>query len=165
MFSTETWEVFWQLVLAVVLGSLIGFEREMAKKTAGIRTFALVALGAALFSVISKYAFKEFWGVPGFDPSRIASQVVVGIGFLGAGIIIFKESRLQGLTTAAGLWVSAAIGMAVGFRLYSIAVFTAFLTLAVLWVLWAVEYYIVRKIPVRPHPKTEEGFEGKDIDA
>lgn len=165
MFSTETWEIFWQLVLAVILGSLIGFEREIAKKTAGIRTFALVALGAALFSVISKYGFKEFWGVPGFDPSRIASQVVVGIGFLGAGMIIFRGSRLQGLTTAAGLWVSAAIGMAVGFRLYAIAIFAALLTLAVLWMLWAVEYYIVRKIPIRPHPKTEGGFEDKDNDA
>ncbi len=154
-----------QLVLAVVLGSLVGFEREIARKTAGIRTFALVALGSALFSIISKYAFKEFWGVPGFDPSRIASQVVVGIGFLGAGLIIFKESRLQGLTTAAGLWVSAAIGMAVGFRLYSIAIFATFLTLAVLWMLWAVEYYVVRKIPIRPHPKTEAGFEGKDTNA
>lgn len=164
MFSKEVWEIFGQLVLAVILGSLVGFEREIAKKTAGIRTFALVALGAALFSIISKYAFKEFWGVPGFDPSRIASQVVVGIGFLGAGLIIFKESRLQGLTTAAGLWVSAAIGMAVGFRLYPIAVFATVLTLAVLWILWAVEYYIVRKIPIRPHPKTEEGFE-KDINA
>ncbi|MEK7590574.1 MAG: MgtC/SapB family protein [Patescibacteria group bacterium] len=165
MFSKEVWDIFLQLVLAVVLGSLVGFEREIARKTAGIRTFALVALGAALFSIISKYAFKEFWGVPGFDPSRIASQVVVGIGFLGAGLIIFKESRLQGLTTAAGLWVSAAIGMAVGFRLYSIAIFATLLTLAVLWMLWAVEYYVVRKIPIRPHPKTEEGFEGKDINA
>src|SRR3989344_4948720 len=114
IFSQQNLEIFGQLLLAVFLGAAIGIERELARKTAGMRTFALVAMGAALFSIISKFAFTEFWGVPGFDPSRIASQVVVGIGFLGAGIIIFKESRLQGLTTAAGLWVSAAIGMAVG---------------------------------------------------
>ena len=134
--NSETLQIFWQLFLAVLLGSFIGVEREIAGKTAGIRTHALVALGAALFSIISKYAFREFWGVPGFDPSRIASQVVVGVGFIGAGLIVFKESKVRGLTTAAGLWVAAAIGMSVGYRLFSIAIFTTILTIAIFVLLW-----------------------------
>lgn len=147
LLSSENLEIFWQLVLAVVLGAFIGLERELARKTAGMRTFALVSLGAALFSIISKYAFKEFWGVPGFDPSRIASQVVVGIGFLGAGLIILRQEKVRGLTTAAGMWVSASIGMAVGFRLYSIAVFATILTILVFLLLWIIEHKLVRRIP------------------
>ncbi|OGY63790.1 MAG: hypothetical protein A3J53_01765 [Candidatus Harrisonbacteria bacterium RIFCSPHIGHO2_02_FULL_40_20] len=141
----ENLEIFGQLALAVLLGSLVGLERELARKKAGIRTFALVALGSCLFSIISKLAFKEFWGVPGFDPSRIASQVVVGIGFIGAGSIIFYQSNVRGLTTAAGLWVSAAIGMAIGFKLYAIGIFAALLTILVLVLLWIFEVKIVKK--------------------
>ncbi|MDP3901469.1 MAG: MgtC/SapB family protein [bacterium] len=139
-------EIFGQLSLAVLLGAAIGMERELARKTAGMRTFALVSMGAALFSIISKFAFVEFWGVPGFDPSRIASQVVVGIGFLGAGLIILRQDKIQGLTTAAGLWVSAAIGMAVGFGLYTVAMFATILTIIILLVLWAFEHKIVKRL-------------------
>ena len=138
-------EVFFQLFLAVILGALIGLERQMAGKTAGVRTYALVALGSALFSYISKFGFVEFWGVPGFDPSRIASQIVVGVGFIGAGLIIFQSERVRGLTTAAGLWVSAAIGMAIGFRLYRIGIFTTVLTLAVFVILWIFEQKVIDK--------------------
>ena len=138
--------VFGQLVLAVVLGALIGLERQLAGKTAGMRTYALVSLGSALFSYISKYGFVEFWGVPGFDPSRVASQIVVGVGFIGAGLIVFHSERLRGLTTAAGLWVSAAIGMAVGFQLYPIAVFATVLTLAVFIILWILEQKILKRV-------------------
>ncbi|MEK9183559.1 MAG: MgtC/SapB family protein [Patescibacteria group bacterium] len=138
-------EVYLQLVLAVVLGASLGVERQLAGKVAGVRTYALVSLGAALFSLMSKHAFPEFWGMPGFDPSRIASQVVVGIGFLGAGSIIFYESRVHGLTTAAGLWVAAAIGMSVAYSLYSIAIFSTGLTLAVFVFLWFLEDRVVKK--------------------
>ena len=141
----ENLEIFGQLLLAVILGSLIGLERELARKKAGMRTFALVALGSCLFSIISKLAFKEFWGVPGFDPSRIASQIVVGIGFIGAGSIIFYQSNVRGLTTAAGLWVSAAIGMAIGFKLYATGIFAAMLTILVLVLLWVFEVKVVKK--------------------
>lgn len=137
------YQVAGQLILAVVLGALIGLERQLAGKTAGVRTYALVSLGSALFSYISKYGFVEFWGVPGFDPSRIASQVVVGVGFIGAGLIVFHSERVKGLTTAAGLWVSAAIGMAVGFRLYSIAILTTILVLAIFIILWVIEQKVV----------------------
>lgn len=141
----ESLEFFGQLLLAVLLGSLIGLERRMAGKKAGMRTFALVSLGAALFSIISKYAFREFWGVPGFDPSRIASQVVVGIGFIGAGVIIFQKPAIKGLTTAAGMWVSAAIGMATGFQMYGIAIFATLLTILILLFLWFLERKMVNK--------------------
>lgn len=141
----ENLEFFGQLLLAMLLGSLIGFERRTAGKKAGIRTFALVSLGSALFAIVSKYAFKDFWGVPGFDPSRIASQIVVGIGFIGAGVIIVQRSSVKGLTTAAGMWVSAAIGLAVGLRMYGIAIFSTALTLVILLVLWFVERKIVSK--------------------
>ena len=130
------------MFLAAVLGAFLGVERELARKTAGLRTYALVSMGSALFSIISTIAFKEFIGSTSFDPSRIASQVVVGIGFIGAGLIVFHNSRIQGLTTAAGLWVAAAIGMAVGYKFYAIAVFTAFLTIFIFVAFWIIEYYL-----------------------
>lgn len=147
VFSSQNLQIFGQLALAVLLGAVIGLERELARKTAGMRTFALVAMGAALFSIISKYGFPEFLGVPGFDPSRIASQIVVGIGFLGAGLIILRQEKVRGLTTAAGLWVSAAIGMAVGFELYAIAVFATVLTILIFLVLWTIEHRLIKHLP------------------
>lgn len=116
------------LVLAAILGGILGFEREVEHKAAGIRTYALVALGSCLFTVISRLAF----GGGSFDPSRIASQIVVGVGFLGAGVIFLREGHVEGLTTAAGLWVTAAIGMAAGVGLYAIAVATTVVVLILL---------------------------------
>lgn len=139
-------EAFLQLTLAVALGAVLGVERQLAGKVAGVRTYALVSLGACLFSLMSKYAFPEFVGLQGFDPSRMASQVVVGIGFLGAGLIIFHENRVHGLTTAAGLWVAAAIGMATAFRLYDIAIFTTILTLVVFVILWYFEKKFINRM-------------------
>lgn len=143
--STQTLEVFGQLALATLLGALIGVERKLAHKTAGIRTFALVALGSALFTIIPQIVFVNFAGTS-YDPSRIASQVVVGIGFIGAGLIVFQQSRVKGLTTAAGLWVSAAIGMAVAYKLYAIGIFTTVITIFVLFFLWFVEHRIIGKL-------------------
>lgn len=131
-------EIILRLVLALLLGGLLGLERTLAHKVAGLRTFALVSLGSALFILIGEIVTKSF---PGFniDPVRMASQVVVGIGFLGAGLIIFKESKLSGLTTAAGLWVAAGLGIAAGFGLYFLAVTALVLTLFVLVILWLIE--------------------------
>jgi putative Mg2+ transporter-C (MgtC) family protein len=151
IFSAENLEIFYQLLVAVALGASIGAERRLAQKTAGMRTFALVSMGAALFTIISVVAFPEYVGKPGFDPSRIASQIVVGIGFLGAGLIIFHESKIRGLTTAAGLWVSAAIGMAIGYKLYAIAIFATILTLIIFLVLWLFEYRFLSKVPLQLH--------------
>lgn len=157
-FSPEQILVFKQLILATTLGGIIGIERRLAHKTAGMRTFALVCMGAALFTIISVVSFQDFLGKPGFDPSRIASQIVVGIGFLGAGLIVFKqrESKVKGLTTAAGLWVTAAIGMAVGYKLFSIAIFATVLTFLVFLLMWFIEFKIVDKIPFHYRGEGEE---------
>lgn len=113
------------LVLALVLGLIIGAEREFVRKEAGMKTYALVVFGAALFTLLS---FD-----PNFpDPSHIVGQIVTGIGFLGAGIIIFHE-KVHGLTTAAGLWASAAVGVAVGLRYTTLAVVSTILILCVLF--------------------------------
>ncbi len=99
VFDPETTHIFFQLFLAFFLGALLGFEREWRRKAAGLRTYSLVALGACLFTVISLYGFRGV-GAQGLDPSRIASQVVVGIGFIGAGVIFSKGDAVRGLTTA-----------------------------------------------------------------
>mgnify|MGYP001607556375 CR=1 FL=1 len=153
-FGPETLEIFGQLALATLLGALIGVERELARKTAGMRTFALVSLGSALFTIISQIAFVNFVG-SSFDPSRIASQVVVGIGFIGAGMIVLDKSHVRGLTTAAGFWVSAAVGMAVAYHFYAIATFGALLTIFILVFLWFVEREIKKRISV-PRPDDDE---------
>jgi putative Mg2+ transporter-C (MgtC) family protein len=137
--------IFIQLAVSLFLGSLLGFERLLAGKEAGMRTFGLVALGSCLFVIVGEVMIKEYYGMFNFDPLRLASSVVTGIGFIGAGLIIFQH-ELKGLTTAAALWVSSAIGVAVGFKLYIVATFTTFLTLFVCVGLWFVERYIENKI-------------------
>jgi putative Mg2+ transporter-C (MgtC) family protein len=113
------WETLARLLLAAGLGSLIGFERERLLWTAGIRTHMLVSVGACLFMIVSAYGFSGVGG-PGIvlDPSRVAAQVVSGIGFLGAGAILARNEIVRGLTTAASVWSVAAIGLAVGGGLY-----------------------------------------------
>ena len=125
------WEMILRLLLAGFLGGLIGLEREMRAKGAGIRTHFIVALGSALFMIISMYAFE---GTDKFDSSRVAAGVVSGIGFIGGGVIIFQRNVIRGITTAAGMWVAAAIGLACGAgpKMYPIAVAATLLTLLVL---------------------------------
>lgn len=125
------YEVFGQLILAVVLGSIIGLERRLAHKSAGMRTFAMVSLGAALFMILSGLMYTQSGSTSAFDPGRIASQIVVGIGFLAGGMIFVQNKQAEGLTTSAGLWVAGGIGMAVGLKFYSIAIFTAVLILVI----------------------------------
>lgn len=137
-------ELFKQLLLALFLGAAIGVEREVAHKSAGMRTHALVALGSALFTIVS----ASLSG-PTIDPTRIAAQIVTGIGFLGAGMIVFDQSRVKGLTTAAGVWTAAAIGMAAGFNLNSLAIFSTFLTILVFVVLWPIERRFVKQFSSR----------------
>lgn len=122
-----------RLSLALVLGGAIGIEREYRAKEAGFRTHFLVALGSALFCVVSQYGF----GVDLKDSSRVAAQVVSGIGFLGAGTIIFQKNVVRGLTTAAGLWVTAAIGLACGTGMYVAAMISTAMVLLGLEVLHA----------------------------
>jgi uncharacterized membrane protein YhiD involved in acid resistance len=106
-----------RILLAGVLCALIGLEREMEGKPAGIRTYGLVGMGSAIFTVVGIYAFA-----PNGDPARVAAQIVTGVGFLGAGAIIHGRAHVVGLTTAAGMWVSAAVGMAIGGGLYILGI-------------------------------------------
>ena len=127
-------EIICQLFLATVLGALIGLEREIKRKEAGLQTYSLVALGTCLFTIIFFELFNSFFGKTGisFDPSRIIMAIAIGIGFIGAGVIFHQPSGIVGLTTAAGLWATAAIGIAAGAKLYFLAIFTTFLALLIL---------------------------------
>ena len=116
--------------VAALLGGMIGFEREYRAKEAGLRTHFLVAMGSALFMIVSQYGFNAVLGTSiTLDPSRVAAQVVSGIGFIGAGTIIFQKHVIKGLTTAAGLWVTSAIGLACGSGLYLLSVASTLLVL------------------------------------
>jgi len=125
------WELVLRLVVAAVLGSLIGADRERLVWAAGLRTHMLVCVGSCLFMVVSAFGFSDILTTPHviLDPSRIAAQVVSGIGFLGAGSILLRGEVVRGLTTAASLWTVAAIGLAVGGGLYVEAVFATILIL------------------------------------
>ena len=156
-------EILLRVVLAAVLGGAIGFERELREREAGLRTHMLVSVGAALFTLVSAYAWTDwrFSTAEGlvFDPTRITAQVVTGIGFLGAGAIIRQGLSVRGLTTAATLWVVAAIGMASGAGYYAAAVFTTALVLVSLWPLRILAYRI--SLRIRP----EEGRVVVDLPA
>ena len=115
------------ILVAVLLGFAIGFERKLRYKEAGIRTHTIVCVGAALIMVVSKYAFEGQQA----DASRVAAQIVSGIGFLGAGIIMFRGQKMHGLTTAAGIWATAGVGMAAGAGLYIVAVGATIIIIAV----------------------------------
>lgn len=138
-FDGATIDLITKLFVALFLGLIIGTERVWAHKTAGMRTYALVAMGSALFVIVSEEMVKAYLNLPGLNPLMIVSQIVVGVGFLGTGLIFSKESKLMGMTTATALWVSAGIGMASGFGLYKLAVVSTFLTLFIFTVLWFVE--------------------------
>lgn len=124
-------EIVLRLLLAAALGAVIGFQRERAKKAAGLRTHILISLGAALFTIVSLFGF------PGTaDVSRVAAGVVTGIGFIGAGVVIHgtRGERVVGLTTAASIWITAAVGLAAGAGMYIVATVAAVLTLLVLFI-------------------------------
>jgi putative Mg2+ transporter-C (MgtC) family protein len=139
-FADTTVIMFAKLVLAVVLGGIIGTERAvMARQAAGTRTFGLVALGACLFIITANYVNIALIGVSSFDATRVAAAVVTGIGFLGGGLIVLRGQTQHGITTAAGLWISAAVGIAIGFGLYGIAIFSTILVLLIFTGMWYLE--------------------------
>jgi len=146
IFSMETLsfygEMFIRIIVAGICGFLIGYERTKRFKEAGIRTHVIVCMAAALMMIISKYGFTDlvdasgqlFSGVKEADPSRIASQIVSGVSFLGAGVIFHNNSGITGLTTAAGIWATAGIGMAIGGGMYGLGVFSSVAIFAFQWV-------------------------------
>jgi putative Mg2+ transporter-C (MgtC) family protein len=131
-----------RLLVASLVGAVIGFERKYRAKGAGIGTHVLVAIGAALFMIVSQHGFD---GAPRFDAARVAAGVVSGIGFLGGGIILKQQNRVSGLTTAAGLWVTAAMGLAVGSGMYILGAASVLIVL-----LWAdITHLLTRKVGKR----------------
>jgi putative Mg2+ transporter-C (MgtC) family protein len=135
-----TVDMVWRLLLAAGLGSALGLEREYRQKPAGLRTNILIAVGSALFTILSLEVTRNVG-----DPSRVAGQIVTGIGFLGGGAIMRNRNTVHGMTTAATIWVNAAIGIGAGMGQYSLATFTAALTLVVLVVLPPIEMYFERR--------------------
>ena len=133
-------DMVWRLLLAAGLGAAIGLEREYRQKPAGLRTNILIAVGSALFTILSLEVTKTIG-----DPSRVAGQIVTGIGFLGGGAIMRNRNTVHGMTTVATIWVNAAIGVGAGMGQYSLATFTAALTLVVLVLLPPVEIYFERR--------------------
>lgn len=132
-----TTEFILRLFIAGILGSIIGLDREYRAKEAGYRTHFLVSLGSALIMIVSQHGFSEILDTPNvnLDPSRIASQVVTGIGFIGAGTIILHKQIVRGLTTAAGIWATSGIGLAIGSGMYELGISATILTLIGLEVL------------------------------
>lgn len=154
-----------RLLAAMFFGMTLGIERAVAGKTAGVRTYALVSMGAALFVVISVIVagWYDADGTMPIDPLRMASQVVLGVGFLGAGLIIFKGSHISGLTTAAGLWVAAGIGMAAGFGLFLPALIATLITLFIFTAMWFIEErYIEQGIAKKLHSGISKEKEERD---
>jgi len=157
IYLTE-WDAAVRLLIAVILGGLIGFERERAAKPAGLRTYALVAEGAALFMICSLLIGNLVASTTGdiYDPSRIASTVVQGIGFLAAGVVFASGRQIRGLTTGAGLWVTAGIGLTVGAGFYIVAAVATILALVLL--------HAIKWLEVRPPHGPRESSPDQEID-
>jgi putative Mg2+ transporter-C (MgtC) family protein len=145
MFLLSDAELIQRLVLAAFLGGLLGAEREFRQKSAGFRTNILIAMGSAVFTILSLGLAS-----PSSDPARIAAQIVTGIGFLGAGTIMRTENRVHGLTTAATVWVNASLGMAAGAGQYRVAILGGAITLIVLLILAPVERALERRVGAQP---------------
>ena len=161
--NTITYEFLLRLFVAAILGGVIGLEREYRAKEAGFRTHFLVALGSGLFMILSQFGFDDVLGhyeLVSLDPSRIASQVVTGIGFIGAGTIIFQKHVVRGLTTAAGLWVTSAIGMTAGAGMYVLSIATTVLVLLCLEALYFIlQHFGTRNITVTFSTPKEENIQ------
>jgi putative Mg2+ transporter-C (MgtC) family protein len=154
-------ELLLRLALAALLAGVIGVERELREREAGLRTHLLVSLGSALFTLVSAYGFRDFLAADGrtsVDPTRIAAQIVTGIGFLGAGAIIRQGASVRGLTTAATLWIAAGIGMACGAGYYTGATIATAVALVALWPLRVVvRRYLDLRHDARLHVKLASG--------
>ncbi|HAO64505.1 TPA: magnesium transporter MgtC, partial [Candidatus Taylorbacteria bacterium] len=136
--------IFLQLILALLLGMSLGVQRTLSGKSAGMRTYSLVSMGCAMIVIMAQAVIASYPNKINFDPLQLAGSVMQGIGFLGAGLIIFHGTKVNGLTTAAGIWVAAAIGLAVGYEMYVLAVFATVLTLCVFTLLWSFEAKVRR---------------------
>ncbi len=160
----SNYEIILRLVLALFLGALLGIERIRAGKNAGLRTFALVSMGSALFMIVSELVANRYGLMQSptirVDAVRIASGLVEGIGFLGAGMILFQKDHIANLTTAAGVWVSAAIGMSVGYGLYLPALTTTLLVVFTFTIMWNIEHKLKIFFGVK---ENKDFLKGKEV--
>ena len=140
--EVNTASSIFKMLLSLVLGSIVGFERKRKGQSAGLRTFALIAMGATLAMLLSIYVPQEYLGLKNGDPGRIAAQVISGIGFLGAGAIIQMKGSVKGLTTAAGIWMVATLGLAVGVGMYLVSIIATALILFILVQLERIEHRV-----------------------
>lgn len=141
IFADTTAIMFFKLFLAMMLGAVIGTERAIfGRQAAGMRTFGLVSLAACLFIIVTNYVDTAYLGIVNLQPLQLAAGTVTGIGFIGAGLIIFRNDAIHGVTTAAGLWIATAIGIAVGFGMYAVSVFAVVLALLMLTGMWYIEH-------------------------
>ena len=126
-------EYMLRMVIAAICGGIIGYERSRRRKEAGLRTHIIVAVGSALLMIVSKYGFMDVLEIPGMraDASRVASNVITGISFLGAGVIFVRDASIKGLTTAAGLWSMAGVGLAIGAGMYAVGIFATVLIMVI----------------------------------
>lgn len=135
-----TGQAIFKLFVSLILGSVVGYERKRKGQPAGLRTFALISMGATLAMLVSIYVCQAYVGLKNGDPGRIAAQVITGVGFLGAGAIIQMKGSVRGLTTAAGIWMVSTIGLAVGVGLYFLSFAATLLILVILVILEGVEH-------------------------
>jgi putative Mg2+ transporter-C (MgtC) family protein len=142
MITLTLTEIIIRISIAVGLGALLGLERTLAGKNAGLRTYAMVSLGSALFIIIAEVVS---YSIPNSNPLLLGSAVITGIGFIGAGLVLFQDHKVTGLTTAAGLWVSAGIGMASGYGLHEIAIVAFVAAFLIFTFFWFIET-ILRKL-------------------
>jgi putative Mg2+ transporter-C (MgtC) family protein len=153
-------EVLLRMAVSLVVGLIIGFERTMQHKPAGIRTYSLVCIGSTMFMIVSAYGIQA---VPlgnlmhAGDPGRVAAQIVTGIGFLGAGVILQDRGRIRGLTTAAEMWTTAGLGMAVGLGLYFVTLVSVVCVLIALY-----SHYFFDRLGVLPRKDRDEGTSGRE---
>ena len=150
-FDISQLQPFLQLLLAALLGGLIGLEREYKRKEAGLKTFSLICVGACFFTLVASYlASHQSYLI---DPARVIQAVAIGIGFVGSGIIIYRKGEIEGLTTAAALWATAAIGIGVGIKLYFLAILGTFLTIGILAGFRLIEEKVIHKSPESGHER------------
>ena len=159
-------DILVRLVIALVLGGLLGVERSMAHKTAGMRTYSLISMASAVLIIMSEIVIRKYTGTSGIDPLRMASAIIQSIGFVGAGLFFSShlhsqpQPHITGITTAVGLWVSTGVGIAVGYGLYGMALIVTFLTLFVFSIMWVLEEKVVELsdeklyLPEDEHPRS-----------
>jgi putative Mg2+ transporter-C (MgtC) family protein len=174
-FNPVSVDIFWKLSAAMLCGVLIGTERNISHKSAGMRTYALVAMGAALFVVVGDMVIQNYlaMGLVSINPYTIPAAIISGSGFMCAGVIIFREKSVTGLTTGSGLWVAAGIGMAAGYGFFIPAFMATLMTLFIFEVLWRLEKKVKdisaydepeeQLLAEKPKPRTRKKIEEAEV--